>query len=146
MEHWQFLIQKQGDRTWHSLESPNLKISAGRYRVLARSHLINTDVDVRVTHSSIQEVPLKRRILKRLRRTNAEGLMAVIPFTFLQPGMWELRCSGDLMSDILGKSWQYRVVLQVLPPKLDPDPQKSVLVTSSIHLMISMIFLQLTQN
>ncbi|MBD2387448.1 hypothetical protein [Cylindrospermum sp. FACHB-282] len=119
MEHWQFLIQKQGDRTWQSLESPNLKILAGRYRVLARSNLPNTDVEVRVTHSSTQEFPPKRRIVKRLRRTNAEGLMAVIPFTFLKPGIWELQCSGDLMSDMLGKSWQYRVLVQVLPQELD---------------------------
>ncbi|ULP72763.1 hypothetical protein [Nodularia sphaerocarpa] len=114
MEHWQFLIQKQGDRSWHNLESPNLEISEGRYRVLARSHLRNTDVEIRITHSSIQEIPPKRRIEKRSRRTNAEGLMAVIPFTHLQPGIWELQCSGGLISDLFGKSWQYGIYLQVL--------------------------------
>ncbi|AFZ26364.1 hypothetical protein Cylst_4268 [Cylindrospermum stagnale PCC 7417] len=124
MEHWQFLIQKQGDRTWQSLESPNLKILEGRYRVLARSNLPNTDVEVRVTHSSTQEFPPKRRILKRSRRTNSEGLMAVIPFTLLKPGMWELRCSGDLMSDIFGKSWQYKVLVHVLPQELDGQLEK----------------------
>jgi hypothetical protein len=41
--------------------------------------------------------------------------MAVIPFTHLKPGVWELRCSGDLMSDMLGKSWQYSIKMQVLP-------------------------------
>ncbi|TVP66473.1 MAG: hypothetical protein EA343_01445 [Nodularia sp. (in: Bacteria)] len=114
MEQWQFLIQKQGDRSWHNLESPNLEISEGRYRVLARSHLRNTDVEIRVTHSSTQEIPPKRRIQKRSRRTNAEGLMAVIPFTHLKPGIWELQCSGDLLSDLLGQSWQYGINLQVL--------------------------------
>ncbi|RCJ37373.1 hypothetical protein A6770_14715 [Nostoc minutum NIES-26] len=114
MEHWQFLIQKQGDRSWHVLESPNLEILEGWYRVLARSNLPHTDVEVRVTHSSTCEVPPKRRIQKRSRRTNSEGLMAVIPFTHLKPGIWQLRCSGDLMSDILGKSWQYSIHLQVL--------------------------------
>ena len=119
MEQWQFLIQKQGDRSWHVLESPNLEILEGRYRVLARSNLPYTDVEVRVTHSSTQEVPPKRRIQKRSRRTNSEGLMAVIPFTLLKPGIWELRCSGDLMSDIFGKSWQYSVHLQVLSLEAD---------------------------
>lgn len=113
MEHWQFLIQKQGDRSWHALESPNTEIVEGRYRVLARSNLPNQDVEVRLTYFSTQEVPPKRRIQKRLRRTNPEGLMAVIPFTYLKAGVWELRCSGDLISDILGKSWQYGVYLQV---------------------------------
>nr|MDZ8020674.1 hypothetical protein [Nostoc sp. SerVER01] len=114
MEHWQFLIQKQGDRSWHILESPNLQILEGQYRVLARSSLRNTDVEVRVTHFSIHEATPKRRIFKRSRRTNPEGLMAVIPFTYFEPGVWELRCSGDLMSDMLGKSWQYSVQLQIL--------------------------------
>ncbi|MCG6133300.1 MAG: hypothetical protein MET45_01315 [Nostoc sp. LLA-1] len=114
MEHWQFLIQKQGDRSWHTLESPNLEILEGRYRVLARSNLPNTDVEIRVTHSSTQEIPPKRRIQKRSRRTNSEGLMAVIPFTHLKQGIWELQCSGDLMSDLFGQSWQYSINLQVL--------------------------------
>ncbi|MBW4686809.1 MAG: hypothetical protein KME40_17315 [Komarekiella atlantica HA4396-MV6] len=119
MEHWQFLIQKQGDRSWHTLESPNVEILEGEYRVLARSNLPNTDVEVRVSHSSTQEIPPKRRIFRRSRRTNSEGLMAVIPFTYFNPGVWELRCSGDLMSELLGKSWQYRVLLQVLPQKME---------------------------
>ena len=115
MEHWEFLIQKQGDRYWRPLESPNVEIMEGKYRVVARSHHANLDVDVRVIHESTLEVPSKRRIQKRSRRTNISGLMAVIPFTYLKPGIWELQCSGDLMSDILGTSWQYSVYLQVLP-------------------------------
>jgi len=115
MEHWQFLIQKQGDRSWHTLESPNLEILEGRYRVLARSNRPHIDIEVRVIHSSTQEVPIQRRVQKRSRRTNNEGLIAVIPFTHMKPGIWELRCSGDLMSDILGKSWQHSIKIQVLP-------------------------------
>ncbi|MBD2163742.1 hypothetical protein H6G04_04905 [Calothrix membranacea FACHB-236] len=115
MEHWQFLIQRQGDRAWHTLESPKVEIIEGRYRVLARSNRPHTDVEVRVIHSSTQEVPPKRRIQKRSRRTNAEGLMAVIPYTYFKPGIWELQCSGDLMSDILGgQSWQYNLYVRVL--------------------------------
>ena len=121
MENWQFLIQKQGDHNWRILESPNLTILADNYRVLARSYLNNMDVDVRVTYISTQEVPPKRRILKRSRRTNSEGLMAVIPFTHFKPGIWELRCSGDIMSEMLGKSWQHTLLIEVSPP--EPSPQ-----------------------
>ena len=124
MEHWQFLIQKQGDHSWHILESPNLEILEGEYRVLARSNLPNTDVEVRVTHSSTQEVLPKRRIFKRSRRTNSEGLMALIPFTYFHPGVWELRCMGDLMSDLLGKSWQYSVQLQVLCQEVEGEKRR----------------------
>ncbi|BAY62709.1 hypothetical protein NIES22_27840 [Calothrix brevissima NIES-22] len=119
MDNWQFLIQRQGDRAWHTLESPKGEIIEGRYRVLARSNRPNIDVEVRVIHSSTQEVPPKRRIQKRSRRTNNEGLMAVIPYTYFKPGIWELQCSGDLMSDILGKSWQYNIYLRVLPQQTD---------------------------
>ncbi|MDM9383020.1 hypothetical protein QUB80_20205 [Chlorogloeopsis sp. ULAP01] len=124
MENWQFLIQKQGDRSWHLLESPKLEILEGRYRVVARSNLTNTNVEVRITHSSTNnhgELPSKRRIHKRSRRTNAEGLMAVIPFTLLKPGLWDLQCSCDLMSDLLGKPWQYSVQLQVLPQVINGE-------------------------
>ncbi|WP_392436053.1 hypothetical protein ACF3DV_07265 [Chlorogloeopsis fritschii PCC 9212] len=126
MENWQFLIQKQGDRSWHLLESPKLDILEGRYRVVARSNLTNTDVEVRITHSSTDraEVPPKRRVHKRSRRTNAEGLMAVIPFTHLKPGIWDLQCCGDLMSDLLGKPWQYSVQLQVSPQVIDGETRK----------------------
>jgi hypothetical protein len=126
MKNWQFLIQKQGDHTWRTLELSNLKLFAGNYRVLARSDLSNTDVEVRVTYVSTQEIPPKRRILKRLRRTNAEGLMAVIPFTQFKLGIWELRCSGDIMSDMLGQSWQHTLTIEVLPPETTPQPPNKV--------------------
>jgi hypothetical protein len=115
MEQWQFLIQKEGERTWHLLQKPKVEVRSGRYRVVARSNRTNTDVEVRVTHSSPNEVPPSRRIQKRRRRTNSEGLTAVIPFTYLKSGIWELQCSGDLMSDLLGASWQYTVSLVVVP-------------------------------
>jgi hypothetical protein len=129
MEQWQFLIQKQGDRTWHPLESVTVEIMEGRYRVVACSRRANTDVDVRITHSSPPELSPQRRIYKRSRRTNSDGSIAVIPFTYFQPGIWELRCSGNLMSDVFGHSWQHLVNLKVLAqrvegislPSLSPD-------------------------
>lgn len=119
MEQWQFLIQKEGERTWHLLKKPNVEITEGRYRVVARSNRTNTDVEVRVTHSSPSELPPIRRIQKRIRRVNSEGLMAIIPFTYLKSGIWELQCSGDLMSDLLGASWQYTVNLAVIPSPVE---------------------------
>lgn len=139
MEHWQFLIQKQGDDpqekhpkgdrakrplsplvsrglhdgSWHPLESPNVEIIESRYRIVACSDLPNINVEVQITHTSTLEVPPKRRIQVRSRRTNSEGLIAVIPYTYLKPGVWELRCSGKLMS--AGKLWQHSIQLQVLP-------------------------------
>ncbi len=115
MEYWEFLLQKEGDRNWQPIKSPRIEIEAGRYRVVAHSTRTNSDVEICVIHDSTEEVPPKRRSQKRSRRTNPEGLMVVIPFTYLKPGLWELRCCGDIMSDFLGNSWQQSVQLQVLP-------------------------------
>lgn len=114
MEYWEFLLQKEGERSWQPLKSEKLTVEPGRYRIVAHSSRINADVEICVTHINTEEVPPKRRSQKRSRRTNQEGLMVVIPFTYLKSGMWELRCCGDIMSDFLGKSWQNVIQLEVL--------------------------------
>ncbi|HEY9749025.1 MAG TPA: hypothetical protein V6C63_10120, partial [Allocoleopsis sp.] len=121
MEYWEFLLQKEGDRSWLPLESPDVEILEGRYRVVARSSRANTSVEIRVTHQVADEVPPKRRAQKRFGRTNKDGLMVVFPFTRMQPGLWEIRCAGDLMSDFLGQSWQHTVCLQVLPQEFESE-------------------------
>ncbi|MGC1396705.1 MAG: hypothetical protein WA828_20790, partial [Coleofasciculaceae cyanobacterium] len=114
MEYWEFLLQKEGERSWQPLKLEKLTVEPGRYRIVAHSSRTNADVEICVTHTTIEEVPPRRRSQKRSRRTNSEGLMVVIPFTYLKSGMWELRCGGDIMSDFLGKSWQNLIQLEVL--------------------------------
>jgi len=113
MEYWEFLIQKEGDRTWKPIKSPKIEIEPGRYRVVAHSNLKNAEVEISVIHQSLEEVPPRRRYQKRSRRTSPEGLMVVIPFTQLKSGIWELRCCGDLMSEFMGDSWQESIQLEV---------------------------------
>ncbi|MGK7874639.1 MAG: hypothetical protein AB4426_15445 [Xenococcaceae cyanobacterium] len=115
MAYWEFLLQKEGDRSWLPMEKPTLEIEEGQYRVVAHSNRTNVDVEIRVTHQATSEGKSLRRSQKRSRRTNSEGLMVIIPFTYLKPGLWELRCCGDIMSDLLGESWQERLQLQVFP-------------------------------
>ncbi len=122
MEYWEFLVQKEGDRSWQPIKSPKIELAAGRYRVVVHSNRISTDVEICVTHTSTDEMPPKRRSQKRSRRTNKEGLMVVIPFTFLKPGLWEFRCCGDVMSDFLGNSWQEVLQLYVLPKVTAIEP------------------------
>lgn len=114
MEFWEFLIQKDGDRSWLPLESPSVEILEGRYRVVARSSRLNAPVEIRLTHTMVEETPPKRRLQKRTSRTNPDGLIVIMPYTRLQPGHWELRCTGDLMADLMGQSWCYAVTLQVI--------------------------------
>lgn len=122
MEYWEFLLQKEGDRTWRPIKSKRIEIEEGRYRVVAHSSRINTDVEICVIYESTEEIPPKRRSQKRSRRTNPEGLMVVIPFTYLKPGLWELRCCGDILSDFLGLSWQHSIQLQIISKVTEVSP------------------------
>lgn len=114
MEFWEFLIQKEGDRSWLPLESPSVEILEGRYRVVARSNRASTATEIRVTHYATHETPPVRRVRKRSTQTNPDGLIVIMPFTRLQPGLWELRCTGDVMAEMMGESWQYIVQLDVV--------------------------------
>jgi hypothetical protein len=126
MEYWEFLLQKEGDRSWLPLESPNVEILEGRYRIVARSSRPNMPVEIRVSHNLAGDLP-KRRM--RSTQTNRDGLVVVIPFTRLQPGGWEMLCRGDLMADMMGEGWQYSVRLQVVAQETEeewnPDWQRT---------------------
>lgn len=136
MEYWEFLIQKEGDRSWLPLETADVEILEGRYRLVARSSRRNVPVEIRITHQTPpEEFPPKRRVQKRTNRTSPEGLMVVIPFMRFKPGIWELRCVGDVNSDGEGETWQESVRLQVLPidddAELDAEPTPSPTVLSA---------------
>jgi hypothetical protein len=132
MKHWEFLLQKEGDRSWLPLDSPNVEILEGRYRVVARSSQKNIEVEIRISHLATEEDPPKRRIQKRSTRTNQEGLIVVIPYTRLEPGLWELCCSStDLMSDLVGDSWQYAVKLQVSAKEAEAEDWDSAWTPST---------------
>lgn len=136
MEYWEFLIQKEGDRSWLPLETADVEILEGRYRLVARSSRRNVPVEIRITHQTPpEEFPPKRRVQKRTNRTSPEGLMVVIPFMRFKPGIWELRCVGDVNSDGQGETWQESVRLQVLPidddAELEAEPTQSPTVLSA---------------
>src|SRR5512146_1598681 len=114
MAFWQFLLQKEGDRSWQPLALTEIEISEGRYRVVAHSNQVRVPVEVRITHETTTSTPPIRRTQRRFGKTNPDGLIVIMPFTRLLPGTWELRCTGDVMSDMLGEGWQHRVRLHVL--------------------------------
>lgn len=121
MSDWEFLLQKEGDRSWLPLESPNVEILEGRYRLVARSNLPEADVQIRILYESTEEDPPVRRVQTRSTRTNKEGLMAIIPYTNLKPGIWELACQpGKGISNSLFPTNLQGIQLQVLPCESDP--------------------------
>ena len=115
MESWEFLIQKEGDRTWLPLESPEVEILEGRYRMVARCSRPNENIEITVCHETIDEIPPKRRLQRRTRTSNPEGLIVILPYTRLKPGIWEFSCTGvDIISDSSGNNWHRSVQLEVL--------------------------------
>ncbi|MBW4419301.1 MAG: hypothetical protein KME13_08725 [Myxacorys californica WJT36-NPBG1] len=117
---WEFLLQQEGDRSWLPLESPDVEILEGRYRIMARSQRQNATVDIQIAHEDFDDDPPKRRTQKRTNRTNQNGLLVVIPYTTLKPGAWEIVCSNsDLVTDLLGNSSKHTVKLHVLSRESD---------------------------
>ena len=111
MEYWEFLIQREGDRGWRTIETGNLQLMEGKYRIVANSDLINTQIKTRVTYQTSDRIP-QRRSQSRNQTTNLRGLLAVIPFTDLQSGIWQFVCSGTTTTQV---SWQRMLKLRVLP-------------------------------
>jgi hypothetical protein len=111
MEYWEFLIQREGDRGWRTIETGNLQLMEGRYRIVANSDLLNTQIKTRVTYQTSDPIP-QRRSQSRHQTTNLRGLLAVIPFTNLQSGIWQFVCSGTTDAQV---SWQRVLKLRVLP-------------------------------
>jgi hypothetical protein len=109
---WEFLLQKEGDRSWLNLKDQKIQLPEGRYRLVVNSTIPHTDVDVRITHDSIDEQPPKRRTQTRSRRTNGQGLMLVIPFSHFKSGLWEINCNINHNNEtkILNQSLQLRVI------------------------------------
>ncbi|MEO1509320.1 MAG: hypothetical protein AAFU84_16900 [Cyanobacteria bacterium J06633_23] len=116
MRYWEFLIQQEGDQTWLPLETRQVEILEGRYRMAAHTSYDDTSVEVRVSQLLLDEMPPRRRVRKRKSITNDSGLLAIFPFMQLSPGRWEIDCnSPDVIDDFLGEAWHYSVHLQVTP-------------------------------
>jgi hypothetical protein len=111
MQEWEFLIQQEGERTWQSSKESQLEITPGNYRIMAHTPYPNQEIEIRLTQEEIIEQTHTTTKNTQTRRTNAQGLLMVIPYTAFNPGTWEIRCSGDIMTELLGNPWQE--VLQI---------------------------------
>ncbi len=119
MEVWEFLIQRDGDRGWRPISTGNLQLTQGKYRILARSSLINTQIYTRVTYQNLGEIHPQRKSQARERWTNARGLVVILPLTELESGIWQFVCSG-LGTD--GSTWHRVLKLRVLPRNQPESP------------------------
>lgn len=116
---WEFLLQQDGDRAWLSIDTPTVEILEGRYRIAAKSNYKNVPVEVLIRHDATEEDPPKRRVQKHTYQTNQKGLMVVIPYTELQPGLWEFRCTHQAPIEGL-ENPTHSIQFHVLPNEADP--------------------------
>ncbi len=119
-----FLIQKEGERDWLPLDAHHT-LKEGKYRIVAESDYSQKDVELCITYEGYtgQSYQSDRSVYHR--RSNEQGLIMVIPYTYLGPGNWEIRLSSDVMSDLLGEGWQVTqqlTVLSLLEPLFSPKP------------------------
>ncbi|MGL5081731.1 MAG: hypothetical protein ACRC8A_09615 [Microcoleaceae cyanobacterium] len=128
MESWEFLLQREGDVAWLPLESPDVEILEGRYRVVARVAALRGKVEVRITHHALDEIPPVHRVQTRVTNVSPEGLASILPYSRLKPGIWEIACFASPSSEGFPASQSQVVQLQVLPSDSEPleQPLQSV--------------------
>ncbi|MDX1976202.1 MAG: hypothetical protein SFT94_00875 [Pseudanabaenaceae cyanobacterium bins.68] len=94
MLNWEFLLQKQGDKSWLPLEPRGAVVTAeileGYYRVAARSRLSNQSITIDTCHISpgggLAESTQSQR------QVNEQGLVMVMTYRLLTPGTWQINC------------------------------------------------------
>ncbi|WOD38900.1 hypothetical protein [Nodosilinea sp. E11] len=135
MEYWEFLLQKEGDQSWLPLDTAQVEILEGRYRVMVHTSQTNTPVHIQISQLSPEGDRLtanapkptpKRRTLRRQGEINNNGLMVVMPFTRLGEGIWDLQCASAAEAEQSStasakertketpKPWRYAVQLRVV--------------------------------
>jgi hypothetical protein len=126
MEHWEFLIQREGDKGWRPIKTSGLQLMEGRYRIVANSSLNDTQIQTQITHQVMGETAPERRSQPRSHLSNSRGLVVVMPFADLRSGVWQFTCSGTDTST----PWQQVLHLKVLPHSETITPVTPTTLTS----------------
>ena len=97
MVHWEFRLQKKGDSAWLLLETTEVEVLAGEYRLAVRCQYAETAVQIQVRYLPTPEVSQATGEYgwdrKFTKTTSAAGLLMVLPFTVFTPGTWLVRCT-----------------------------------------------------
>lgn len=127
MNTWDFLIQREGEKTWSSVTAIS-RLKAGKYRLMVRTPKLNQAVDISISYCPESDLTATKR-KKYYRQTNDRGFLAILPFTPLRSGAWEISCRPDLMSELCGENWQKKITLEVFSKKKNQSQQQAELAT-----------------
>lgn len=120
MTSWEFLIQRQGDRGWRTIKTGNLQMTEGRYRIAATSQLLAPQMQTRITLQPFGATANEQKSRTESQTIDPTGLAIVIPFTYLQSGIWQFVCSGTTVTNT---PWHRILKLRVLPLSPAPTPK-----------------------
>ena len=89
MRNWRLQLQQEGDDCALPVETRELEILEGRYRLRIEQLPPDTSLRCRIVYHNPQE-PGPRRVHETELCSNASGGLEVFPFTYLRPGVWDL--------------------------------------------------------
>jgi hypothetical protein len=124
MTYWEFLIQREDDRSWKTLTSPNLQIVEGKYRIIANTSAIDATVRTQVFYHTDNDPPQLSQ--SRSQSISPEGVLVVLPFTHLQAGMWHFKCNvGISENNEFCQPLKLKVLPrnQPVPSQAEPEPE-----------------------
>ena len=127
MNTWEFLLQREGEKTWSSVTAIS-RLKAGKYRLMVRTPKLNQAVDISITYRPESDLTTPKR-KKYYRQTNDRGFLAILPFTPLRSGVWEISCRPDLISELCGENWQKKITLEVFSKEKSQSQQQLELAT-----------------
>jgi hypothetical protein len=119
MENWEFLLQKQGDKSWLPLESPTVEILEGHYRLASRTKLANALIGIQLSYipSAGLQTPSRQKFSKRI---DSKGLLIVMPYTHFTAGTWQIECINlEPQEAQKSKTRSVTVFLEVQPMSAD---------------------------
>jgi hypothetical protein len=114
MPYWEFLIQRETDRAWRPLTTRSLQVSEGKYRIIANTSLVDVAVRTQVFYQTASQPPQLSQ--KRSQAISAEGMLVVLPFTYLQCGVWHFNCNISTDQEVCE---QLRLKVVPRPPTTD---------------------------
>jgi hypothetical protein len=125
MTYWEFLIQREDDRSWKTLTSPNLQIVEGKYRIIANTSAIDATVRTQVFYHIESEPPQLSQ--SRSQSISPEGVLVVLPFTHLQAGMWHFKCNVDISeNNEFCQPLKLRVLPKTQPVQSEAEPEPEI--------------------
>ena len=112
MRDWQLELQQEGDDCALPVETHEIEILEGRYRLLIRQLPTDQRLTYRIVYRNPQEPGQPRRVHEAEQHSDSQGQLEVFPFTYLRPGIWDLEWP---------ESPEARLRLQVLARDADDD-------------------------